>query len=61
MIETFAEYFEGLSKFSGICAAFCPTRKNEAMEESNESNGKAMGVGGGLVSLETEESTHILF
>ena len=31
MIETFVEFSEGLSESSDICAAFCPSRKNEAI------------------------------
>ena len=42
MIETFAEFFEGLSKFLDICAAFCPSRKNEAISPlmNEEGSGK---------------------
>ena len=31
LIETFVEFSEGLSESSDICAAFCPSRKNEAI------------------------------
>ena len=31
LIETFVEFFEGLSESSDMCAAFCPSRKNEAI------------------------------
>ena len=29
LIETFEEFFEGLYESSDICAAFCPSRRNE--------------------------------
>ena len=31
LIETFVEFFEGLSESSYICTALCPSRKNEAI------------------------------
>ena len=42
LIETFEEFYEGLSESSDICAAFCPSRKNEAISPllTKEGSGK---------------------
>ena len=42
LIETFAKFSEGLSESSYICAAFCPSRKNEATSPlmTEEGSGK---------------------
>ena len=42
LIETFAEFSEGLSESSDICATFCPSRKNGAISPlmTEESSGK---------------------
>ena len=42
MIETFAEFFEGLYEILDICATFCPSRKNEATSSlmTKEGSGK---------------------
>ena len=42
LIETVAEFSEGLSEFSDICAGFCPSRKDEVISPllTEEGNGK---------------------
>ena len=42
LIKTFAEFFEGLSESPNICAAFCQSRKDEAISPllTEEGSGK---------------------
>ena len=42
VIETFTGFYEGLSESSNICAAFCPSRKDEVISPlmTEEGSGK---------------------